>query len=390
MISGLLLQAYLFLPIDNEIKMITKKTGKMNYKNVNQRSVIYAIGIAVILAVLSSCGSGNGKDSDTYVKLVKTARVQQDSLVEQKQFPATVEENQKINLAFRVAGPIKKIHVREGDYVKKGQLIAEMDARDYEVQKAAAQAQVEQLRSEYARVQQLHRRNSVADNDYEKMKAGKEMAEAKLENVNDQLNDTRLYAPFSGYVAEVMFDDGALVNHGTPIATMIDVSKLRVEINVPSSMFLKRDAITKIECTQDDIPGKTFALTLDNYNIKANNNGLYAIYLHHQPDANSPLAPGMNVSVKIYYTTPFNSLLSLPANAVFEKENESYVWLVEDNTVRSKKIVLSKQIRDGNLQVSAGLKAGDQVVIGGLNLLKENDTVEIVAPVSKSNVGNLL
>ncbi len=75
---------------------------------------------------------------------------------------------------------------------------------------------------------------------------------------------------------------------------------------------------------------------------------------------------------------------------MFEKENESYVWLVEDNTVRSKKIVLSKQIRDGNLQVSAGLKAGDQVVIGGLNLLKENDTVEIVAPVSKSNVGNLL
>lgn len=362
----------------------------MNYKIANLKSVVYAIGIATILAVLSSCGSGNGKDSVTYVKLVKTARVQQDSLVDQKQFPATVEENQKINLAFRVAGPIRKIHVREGDYVKKGQLIAEMDARDYEVQKAAIQAQVEQLRSEYARVEQLYQRKSIADNDYEKMKAGKEMAEAKLKNVNDQLNDTRLYAPFLGYVAEVMFDDGALVNHGTPIVTMIDVSKLRVEINVPPSMFLKRDAITKIECTQENIPGKTFALTLDNYSIKANNNGLYAIYLHHKPDANSLLAPGMNVSVKIYYNMPFNSLLSLPANAVFEKDNESYVWLVENNTIHSRKVVLSKQIRDGNLQVSDGLKAGDQVVIGGLNLLSENDTVEVIATPGKSNVGNLL
>jgi RND family efflux transporter MFP subunit len=371
------------------LKRITKMRN-MNYKISNLQSFFHAIGFAVILAVLTSCGSGNGCDSGDYVKLVKIATVHQDSLPELKQFPATVEENQKINLAFRVAGPVQKIHVRAGDYVKKGQLIAEMDRRDYEVQKAAAQAQTEQLRSEYARVEQLHQRNSVSDNDYEKMKAGKEMAEAQLKNANDQLNDTRLYAPFSGYVAEVMFDDGALVNHGTPIATLVDVSKLRVELNVPPSMFLKRDAITKIECVQEDIPGKTFALTLDNFNIKANNNGLYTIYLHHQPDGNSLLSPGMNVSVNVYYAVPFTSLVSLPASAVFEKDNQNYVWLVENNTIHSRKIVLSKQIRDGNLQVSDGLKAGDQVVIGGLNLLSENDTVKVVAPASKSNVGNLL
>jgi RND family efflux transporter MFP subunit len=363
---------------------------KMSYKIVIRGTILYVIGIVVSLVALTSCRSGNDAKSDAYVKLVKTALVQQDSLVEQKQFPATIKENQKINLAFRVAGPIKKIYVREGDYVKKGQLIAEMDARDYQVQKAAAQAQAEQLRSEYARVEQLHQRKSIADNDYEKMKAGKEMAEAKLDNAIDQLNDTKLHAPFSGYITELMFEDGALVDQGTLIATLIDVSKLRVEINVPASMFLKRDAITKIECTQENVPEKTFTLTLDNYNIKANNNGLYAIYLHHQPDANSPLAPGMNVSVNVFYSSPFNSLLSLPANAVFEKENESYVWLVENNTIRSRKIVLSKQIRNGILHVSAGLKAGDQVVIGGLNLLQENDTVEVVAPASKSNVGNLL
>jgi RND family efflux transporter MFP subunit len=364
--------------------------SKMNNKNANMRSAVHVIGIAVILAVLTSCGASNKSDSGDYVKLVKTAWVQQDSLPEQKQFPATVEENQKINLAFRVAGPIHKIHVREGDYVKKGQLIAEMDARDYEVQRAAAKAQTEQLRSEYARVEQLHQRNNIADNDYEKMKAGKEMAEAKLKNTIDQLNDTRLYAPFSGYVSEVMFDDGALVNHGTPVATLVDISKLRININVPPSMFLKRDAITKIECVQEDIPNKTFALTLDNFNVKANNNGLYTIYLHHEPDANSQLTPGMNVSVNVYYAVPFTSLVSLPASAVFEKDDQNYVWLVENNTIHSRKIVLSKQIRDGNLQVSDGLKAGDQVVIGGLYLLKENDTVEVVAPVSKSNVGNLL
>jgi RND family efflux transporter MFP subunit len=180
-----------------------------------------------------------------------------------------------VNLAFRVAGPIQKIYVKEGDFVKKDQLIAEMDTRDYIMQKQAVEAQVTQLRGEYERIAELNKRKSVADNDFEKMKAGKKMAEAQLKHANDQLNDTKLYASFSGYITKVMFKNGELVNHGTPIASLIDVSMLKIEINVPASMYINKNQIIKIECTQDEIKNTSFPLTLFANNIKANNNGLY-------------------------------------------------------------------------------------------------------------------
>ena len=354
-----------------------------------QKNVSKVALLLIGLITITSCNKfDNGKSSD--LKLVKTAQVKQIPVIMQKQFPGVIEEKEQVNLAFRVAGPIKTIHVKEGDYVKEGQLVAEMDTRDYEVQKTAIEAQANQIQSEYNRVEELNSRNSVADNDYEKMKAGKEMIEAKLKNANDQLNDTKLYAPFSGYITKVNFKEGELVNHGTPIATLIDVSLLKVDIDVPASILLMKDKITKIECSQEDIPDKTFPLILVANNVKANNNGLYKFYLQHKPLTKTELVPGMNVSVNISYKARENDILSIPLNAVFEEEGKSYVWIVNDSIVNKKMVETCNVIRKGEIGITNGLKENQEIVVGGLNLLKDKETVKVIPQISKTNVGNLL
>ena len=345
--------------------------------------------IAVFSLSLSSCGQKSA-ESNGYLKLVKTARAVEMAPNRHEQFPGTIEEVDQVNLAFRVAGPIKKIYVNEGDYVKAGQLLAEMDSRDYEVQKNAIETQVRQLSSEYERIAELKKRGSVAENDYEKMKAGKEMAEAKLKNANDQLKDTKLYAPFSGYISQVMFEEGELVNHGTPIASLINVSSLKVEISVPAELYIKKDRITNISCTQESIPDQVFPLILSGFNKKANNNGLYKLYLYYTPEGDTQLAPGMSVAVNITSAAYDTSRIHIPASAVFEKDGESYVWLVQDSLVHSTKIEVSGMIKNGKVSVLNGLNPGDEVVTGGLNLLRNKEKVRIVAPESKTNVGNLL
>ena len=361
----------------------------MNYNNLKPGKSALFVFMLFGMAALISCRSGNGEDTG-YKKLVKTAKVAKIPSEITKQFPAVVEEAEEVNLAFRVAGPIQKIYVKEGEYVKKGQLVAEMDSRDYEVQKKAVEAQVTQLQSEYKRVKELKERKSVSDNDFEKMKAGKEMAEAKLKNAIDQLKDTKLYAPFSGYITRVMFENGELVNHGTPIVSVIDVSQLKVEINVPSSLYIDKDNISKIECVQADIPDKTFPLFLYANNIKANNNGLYKFYLYYKPAPGSKLAPGMNVSVHVHITHPGPELLKIPAKALFEKEGKSYVWVVKDSKVKLRKITTNNSIQNGSIVIVNGLKEGEEVVTGGLNLLSEDEKVKVIAPASKSNIGNIL
>lgn len=342
------------------------------------------------ILLLSSCGNNKNGETQVYTKLVKTASVEKISGVEQKQFPSVIEEAEEFNMAFRVAGPIQKIYVKEGEYVKKGQLVAEMDTRDYMIQKNAVEAQVSQLQKEYERVKELYERKSVSENDYEKMKAGIEMAEQKLKNANDQINDTKLYAPFTGYITKVMFKDGSLVNHGTPIATLIDVSQFKVEINVPANIYINKSNIKKIECTQESIPGEVFPLTLYSENIKANNNGLYKLYLYHNPASGSKLAPGMNVSVKLYCEKENNAMLSIPAQALFEIDSKSFVWVVNDSVVNAREVQTNNQLSNGHIGIVSGLSENEEVVTGGLNLLKEGEKVRVVAPESKSNVGNLL
>ncbi len=361
--------------------MSHKKTCKVSTKSLL---------MVLLVFIVSACTSKQDENNGKYTKLVKTATVQELSFIRQKHFPGIIEEAEEVNLAFRVAGPIQKIHVKEGDYVKKGQLIAEMDKRDYEVQKKAIESQVIQLRGEYDRIKELHQLKNVADNDYEKMKAGKEMAESKLKNAIDQLNDTRLYAPFEGYITNVNFEDGELVNHGTPIAKLIDVQLFKVTINVPASMYLLKDKIIKIECTQENIPDQTFPLTLSGKNIKANNNGLYKFYLSHKPGAKSPLVPGMNVSVHISYAMQDSIHLSIPINALFEIDDKSYVWVVNDEHVNKREVVCNGIIHQGNMGIKSGLNKDEQVVVGGLNLLQENETIRVIPPVSKTNVGNRL
>lgn len=356
-------------------------------KSISRATTLFLFGG---MLMFSSCTVENNVEPQEYAKLVKTANVSEISSVKQKQFPGVIEEAEEVNLAFRVAGPIQKIYIKEGDYVKKGQLVAQMDTRDYTVQKNAIEAQVTQLQSEYERVAELNSRKSVADNDFEKMKAGKEMAEAKLKNALDQLNDTKLYAPFSGYITKVNFEDGELVNHGTPIATMIDVSSLKVEIDVPASLYINKNNITQVDCTQENIKGVKFPLSIYAHNIKANNNGLYKLYLHHKPAKGSKLAPGMNVSVTVNYTDKESSLLKIPATAIFEKNNESFVWIIRDGKVNARKITTGNMIKNGELGITEGLRAGEVVVVGGLNLLTENEEVRVVAEKSETNIGDIL
>jgi len=362
----------------------------MAFKKTLQQQIPSFIVILIFVFLWASCNPKKNSSGKEYIKLVKTAKVVKTSADEIKLYSGIIEEAEAVNLAFRVAGPIEKIYVKEGDFVKKGQLIAQMDTRDYEVQKTAVEAQVQQLQSEYKRVQELNNRKSVADNDYEKMLAGKQMAEAKLKNANDQLNDTKLHAPFSGYITKIMFDDGELVNHGTPIACMVDVSMLKVEINVPASMYINKDRITKIECTQENIPDQSFELKLYSHNVKANTNGLYKLYLHHKPMPDSKLAPGMNVSVKVTISSTDNEMYSIPINAVFHDNGASYVWVVNNTKVHQRKVETNNIVTNGAIGIISGLFDNEEVVTGGLHLLSEDEIVRIIAPKSETNIGNIL
>ena len=297
-----------------------------------------------------------------------------------------------MNLAFRVAGPIKRIHIKEGDYVREGQLVAEIDPRDYEIQEAVYQAQYDQVKAEFERLTELNSRKSLADNDYEKAVSGEKMLRMKLKNAEDQLRDTRLFAPFSGYVQSVKYEEDELVNTGMTIATLINVGSFLVEVDLPMALFIQKDFFSDFSCTQPLVSDSVFPLKLAGYLMKANNSQLYRATFNLDPGQDRRLAPGMPVNVTIHVRNQDDQKLSIPMKALFREDGRTFVWRYDASasTVKKQEVVTGEMAGNGQIRIQSGLSDADEIVISGIHVMQDGMKVERIEPASETNVGGLL
>ena len=343
------------------------------------------------LVLLAGC-KNNAKGPDQIIRKVKIEAVQEADTLVVKSFSGVIKEAHEINLAFRVAGPIQKIYVKAGDYVRAGQPVAQIDRRDYEVQLQVAQAQYDQVSAEAGRVIELHNRQSVAGNDYDKAVAGEKMVSAQLKNAKDQLNDTRLLSPISGYIQKVNFMENELVDAGMPLATLIDVGHYQVEVDIPVSLYIERDVIVSFAGIQPAVSGEEFSLQLFSYSKKASNNQLYRLQLGLNPASQPKLAPGMDIQVNITLRSGVELMACVPLNALFSDGGKTFVWVYQpaDGTVKKREVVTGKLTGDGRIRIVQGLQTDEKIVVAGVNQLNDNQKVELIEPVSETNIGGLM
>lgn len=351
------------------------------------------INSGIILLMSMLCWGCAGNDETAMItRKVKIEAAQLADTLEVRTYPGRVRETAELNLAFRVAGPISRIAVKEGDYVQAGQLVAQMDQRDYEIQMNVAQARYEQVKADAERVIELYNRESVAANDYDKAVAGLKMAESQLNHARDQLNDTRLLAPVSGYIQKLNYSRNELVDAGMPVVTLLDVSQYQVEMDIPVSLYLNRDRIHSIKGIQPVKGGEPFNLRLLSLSRKANHNQLYRLLLAPDPVIPADLAPGMDVKVIILFRNDMEPGVRVPLAALFKQEDRTFIWIYDSasQTVNSREVITGKLTGDGTINLISGLQPGEQLVVAGVSLISENERVEPLEPVSETNAGGLL
>lgn len=326
------------------------------------------------------------------VRKVKVAYPIADSPVANREFSGTIQEAAEVNLAFRVAGPIQNIYVKQGDFVKQGSLIAEIDPRDYEVQTGVYKAQYQQVKSEYERLAELNNRKSVSDNDFEKAEAGESMLRMKLQNANDQLNDTKLYAPFSGYIQSVKYQKGEMINTGMTVATLLDVKSYLVEVDLPMSFFVRKNDFIQFSCKQSMFPDSVYPLQLVGYQMKGSNNQLYRTTFKLDPKLNPQLAPGMSVQVLINYQTQIENPLMVPLSALINEDGQTFVWKFDEKSSSVKKQLVETDgiAGEGTIRIVSGLNSNDLIIVAGVNVLREGEVVKRLEPTSATNVGGLM
>lgn len=364
----------------------------MNSLSFLRKAATVSVGV-LCLCLVSACGAKGAQETRTTAGHVKTATAKLQSSKITISYPGKVIPREDVNVAFRVAGPIAKVNVRQGQKVKKGDVLAEMDDRDYKIQLSATEAEYLQIKAEAERVIALADRNSATKNDRDKAEYGLQQITAKYNAHKNALADTKLRAPFDGYIQKVNFSAGETVSAGLPIISMISGDAPEVEISMPSEDFIKRDKFNQFHCTLEVYPGKNFPVRLINITKKANLNQLFTARFAFNTDEMESQAPyaGMSATVYIDYDYGTDSFVSIPVGAVFEENGQSMVWILEsDNTVHQRVVKIVEVKRDGSVYLSYGVKEGERVVTAGVHSLTAGQKVEVLTPESSTNVGNLL
>ena len=353
------------------------------------KKFVYLISIAVSLVFLSGCGSKEEPKKEI-IRPVKAMTV--GSLNDLGQgFPATTKAFQESEISFRVGGPIIKMNIVEGAYVNKGNLVAEIDPRDYIIAEQSAKARFEQTKMEAERYKRLWQKGAVAKNDYDRKQANFMQAKSKWEDAVNNLRDTKLYAPYSGYYGPKLVDVGAEVKPVQPITTIADLSIIEVVTTIPEKLAVRFKDFESYEVLFDIYPDRVFKATLKELGKVPTPEGYtLTLYLNHKnnpKDLTQPkITAGMScrVNIKLKETAAFLDQVVVPTAAVFQGETDKVpsVWVLEGTgeiyTVKKQHVKLGGFSGRNYVLVTDGLKKGQQIVAAGAKRLVEGQQVKIL------------
>ncbi len=359
-------------------------------RNTKAASCLFYTILSICLLGASSCKKEQTTLQTTpLVKLTKVKKFDEYSSVN---YPGKIKAAEDVKLAFRVAGPIKKVFTDEGQKVKKGQLLAELDARDYQLQYDATSAEYKQIKGESDRVIELYERGSLSINEYDKAIAAKKRITAIYSSHRNALNDTKLKAPFDGFIQHKYFSPPEIINQGTPILSMINDDYFDVNIDISANDFVRRNNFKSFYATTNLFPHKNIPLELVDINQEANYNQLFKVCLRMKKELAKELAAGMSITVNIAYKPTEESLNLIPLTSIFRQNGESYVWIYnpDKQTIFQTKVEIKQINKEGTACVKSNLKAKQTIVSAGVNGLKEGQKVKPLPQTSSSNIGKLL
>ena len=298
-----------------------------------------------------SCGSDETQKKEK-VRPVKSYIIGDIGDLSGKGFPGITKETQESELSFRVGGPIIRIEVVEGARVKKGTLIAEIDPRDYRVAVQSTEARYNQTKAESERFYRLWQKGSVAKNDYERRYANHLEAEAAWEDAKNALSDTKIYAPYDGFLGPQLADLGEEVRPNQPITRLVDLSVVEVSTTIPEQLAVQGANFDKFEIHIETYPNVVFTARFKELEKKSTSEGFpLHLFLDHVNDSNDKtqlkVGAGLSCRVIVSLVKPEDEgeVIIVPIAAVFQNDIDENpaVWIIEKetNTIKKQSVIPS-------------------------------------------------
>lgn len=296
-------------------------------------------------------------------------------------------------VAFQVPGRAVKVMHREGDPVRQGQVLAELDAVNLTHALEAAHAQVEAARAganqadqEFRRMKQLFDSQSLAPNDFAKFTAARDASHEQLQQAiagegvaRKNLAEARLVAPINGFVVRRLVEPGVTVGAGQPVFEIAALDPIEVNVGVPETDVNLVKAGQSAVITVPALPGRTFQGTVRLVNVSADPATRTYMTRIVVPNSDRELKSGMVAEVSITGTRMLDMLL-LPIEAIVRDSQgatQVFQYFPDQHRVYTKRVEVGA-VYGRSIQVRSGLAGNESIVIAGQNALRNGMSAEPV------------
>jgi RND family efflux transporter MFP subunit len=368
------------------------------------RSKYHITAALLAILALTSCGkketSAPMEKVSTIVKGVTVETVKMQSMEESFEAAGTVRSSTSAIVSPRIAGVISVMSAREGSRVKKGQILARLEARENQATAAAAEGAVEDARraldeskarksladTQFDRYEKLFKADAVSRQEFEIKGTEKELAQqgvarsaARLKQALEQSSGagtiadyTRITAPISGIITSRRADLGATVFPGQPVFTIEDEGGYQLELAIPESLSLKVKPGTAAQVTLD-ATGSSFRAKITE--IVPSADPLSRTFNAKIPLSQKGLKSGMFGRGAISLGSSVNGL-TLPKAAVFERGALTCVWVLDKESIARMRIVKTGKTLGDRIEILSGLLDGERAVAGNPDKVSEGAKVE--------------
>lgn len=333
----------------------------------------------LLLTFLSGCKNKEEVETAPPVKPVKLITVVKATDAMDTSLPGKVRAAKRSELSFKVSGPLEQMPVEEGQLVKKGDIIAQILERDFKTNVKEAKANALEAEQQYNRYKDLYSKQQVSKADFDRYRAARDVARARLQDAQNALKDTTLLAPFDGVIAKRYVENFEKVQEKQPIVFLQMIDELEILVDLPEIMMAQFRTYEQIKLTAefDAVRGKLYPLEMKEYSTDADPaTQTYQVVLAMDQPVEANILPGMTTKVNASAGGSDSASINIliPAIAVLnDADKQSYVWVYDDksNSARKIPVTIGKLEGSKNVIIKDGLEGGERIVVAGVTKLRE-------------------
>ena len=331
-------------------------------------------------AVLSACSgsqpagtSGRAAPAPT---TVTAHRVEAVAWVDTIEALGTAQANESVTLTAKVTEVVRRVRFQDGDRVAAGQVLVELTGQAEVAQLEEAQASLNEAQQQLDRMEGLVAQGTIPRAQYDTQRAARDTARARANAIRARLAERVIAAPFAGVLGFRPVSDGALVTPGTATATLDDTSTIKLDFNVPESFLSALAPGRAITARSAAWPDRDFRGEVASVGSRVDPVTRAVTVRAHLDNPDAAIKPGMLMTVALL-TAPRQALV-VPELSVTQIGASAFVFRIGDDDTVQQVAVQPGARRRGEVEIRAGLQAGERVVVDGTLKVRNGSRVAII------------